>query len=416
MAVRSGFFNSVDFDRMYFMTEIAALFDGLITDGVYASIGTAMTPTVGSIINYVNIGEGRAWFNSTYTLVDAEEPVDCETSDALLNRIDMIVIDIDKRDATRDNTVILLKGVPATSPVPPTLADELLHKQKALCSIYRAAGSTEIQQADITNLVGSTETPFVTGIVETLDLETFTAQWQAELDELVDTETTNIADWIAAKTIEMNDWFNNMKDQLTEDAAIHLQNQIGILTNLLTDNKTDLVQAINEVVMAVIRTTDFNDIDANNCITSGRQYRMDWINTPKTSGLLTNINMATDINEQSFIDLNGMKWKRFYISSSWSTWSRDSNHNVDVLIPSTDVWTDGGGYFYIEKSITGILQSEGLFTGYIKSASRTEITDDEKTASSNIIEFSASTTSPDLVVIKMIEEPTIDLTFIIELR
>ena len=41
MSVSSGFFNSLNGDRKYNAEQMSAIFDGLIIDGVFASIGTA---------------------------------------------------------------------------------------------------------------------------------------------------------------------------------------------------------------------------------------------------------------------------------------------------------------------------------------------------------------------------------------
>ena len=44
MSVSSGFFNSLNGDRKYNAAQMSAIFDGLIIDGVFASIGTAFAP------------------------------------------------------------------------------------------------------------------------------------------------------------------------------------------------------------------------------------------------------------------------------------------------------------------------------------------------------------------------------------
>ena len=48
MAVTYGFYNSVSGDRKYDARQIASIFDGVILDGVYQSIGTALIVTASS--------------------------------------------------------------------------------------------------------------------------------------------------------------------------------------------------------------------------------------------------------------------------------------------------------------------------------------------------------------------------------
>lgn len=47
MAFTSGFFNSQNHDRTYNAEQMSAIFDGVITDGVYAGIGSQLTTIAG---------------------------------------------------------------------------------------------------------------------------------------------------------------------------------------------------------------------------------------------------------------------------------------------------------------------------------------------------------------------------------
>lgn len=49
-------------------------------------------------------------------------------------------------------------------------------------------------------------------------------------------------------------WFQMVRDQLTNDVAGHLQEQIGNLNNLKTENKEDLVSAINSIMLSYDET------------------------------------------------------------------------------------------------------------------------------------------------------------------
>lgn len=53
---------------------------------------------------------------------------------------------------------------------------------------------------------------------------------------------------------EIIDWFNNLREQLTENAAVSLQEQIGNLNNLKTENKENLVSSINSICMSYEET------------------------------------------------------------------------------------------------------------------------------------------------------------------
>ena len=55
MAVTSGFFNSVDGDRKYRAEDFAAIFDGIVEDGIYKGVGTNFAATATGGLN-VSVG------------------------------------------------------------------------------------------------------------------------------------------------------------------------------------------------------------------------------------------------------------------------------------------------------------------------------------------------------------------------
>lgn len=253
-SVSCGFFNSIG-DRKYDSTAFCDLVDGLITNGVFASVGTCFVVKA-STGNTINVGVGKAWFNRTWTLNDAILPLTCTESDMLLNRIDAIVIEVNNTVDVRDNFIKVIEGDPATNPVRPTLTNDSSVHQHALCYIYRPANSKEINDADITNVVGTDETPFVTGLLQTVSLDVLLGQWRAELDRFVATEeadfdafrtaqeteyetwyakmkqlmsdvTNELNEWTENHEVTILDWFQQMRDQLSEDSAINLQRQIN---------------------------------------------------------------------------------------------------------------------------------------------------------------------------------------------
>ncbi len=184
MALTFGFYNSINHDRRYNASQMSQLFDGIITDGVFMNIGTAMVVTAGSGF-IVNVGIGRAWFNSTWSLNDAVYPVEATQPDVLRDRIDAVVLEVDQRETTRANRIFIKEGIASTTPVKPTMENANGVYQHPLCYIRRPAGSTEITQSDIENCVGTSECPFVTGILSTVSTDELVKQWTVRLDELI---------------------------------------------------------------------------------------------------------------------------------------------------------------------------------------------------------------------------------------
>lgn len=290
MSVTYGFYNSLNGDRKYNAEQISSIFDGLIVDGVFASIGTAFAVEAAGGLT-VNVGIGRAWFNHTWTLNDSILPLTAPESEVLLDRIDAVVLEVNSMESVRKNSIKIVAGTPSSEPVRPTLENEVNVHQYPLAYIYRKFGSTVITQADITNMVGTDSTPFVTGIIQTISLDELLGQWQAQLDQFVANEETDFSEWREQKRIEFDNWqaaqentfnnwannqmaseeewiqsmqntflswFDNLQTQLSGDVAGNLQLQIDKeeVKRILLSGFADGSKVFNEDGTVITSTAD----------------------------------------------------------------------------------------------------------------------------------------------------------------
>lgn len=219
MSVSSGFFNSLNGDRKYNAAQMSAIFDGLIIDGVFASIGTAFAVKAAGGLT-VNVGVGKAWFDHTWTVNDSILPMTAPEADVLLDRIDAVVLEVNGTESVRENTIKFVKGNPSSAPSRPTLTNEGNVHQYPLCYIYRKYGTAVINQADITPMVGTESTPFVTGILQTISLDELLGKWQDELDRFTDARSQEVDDWIAQEESDFTAWFNKMKADLQQEQTV----------------------------------------------------------------------------------------------------------------------------------------------------------------------------------------------------
>lgn len=219
MSVTCGFYNSLNGDRKYDAAQMSSIFDGLIIDGVFASIGTAFAvKAAGGLM--VNVGIGKAWFNHTWTINDSILPMTAPEAELLLNRIDAVVLEVNGMESVRKNTIKFVTGTPSSVPVRPTLENEGNVHQYALAYIYRKYGSSVITQADITSMVGTVETPFVTAMLQTISLDELLGQWQDELDQFVAAQSKEVDEWIASEEADYTEWFDQMKADLKNEQAL----------------------------------------------------------------------------------------------------------------------------------------------------------------------------------------------------
>lgn len=219
MSVSSGFFNSLNGDRKYNAAQMSAIFDGLIIDGVFASIGTAFAVKAAGGLT-VNVGIGKAWFDHTWTVNDSILPMTAPEAEVLLDRIDAVVLEVNGMESVRENTIKFVKGNPSSAPSRPTLTNEGNVHQYPLCYIYRKYGTAVINQADITPMVGTESTPFVTGILQTISLDELLGKWQDELDRFTDARSQEVDDWIAQEESDFTTWFNEMKADLQQEQTV----------------------------------------------------------------------------------------------------------------------------------------------------------------------------------------------------
>lgn len=219
MSVSSGFFNSLNGDRKYNAAQMSAIFDGLIIDGVFASIGTAFAVKAAGGLT-VNVGVGKAWFDHTWTVNDSILPMTAPEAEVLLDRIDAVVLEVNGMESIRENTIKFVKGNPSSAPSRPILTNEGNVHQYPLCYIYRKYGTAVINQADITPMVGTESTPFVTGILQTISLDELLGKWQDELDRFTDARSQEVDDWIAQEESDFTTWFDKMKADLQQEQTV----------------------------------------------------------------------------------------------------------------------------------------------------------------------------------------------------
>lgn len=218
MSVTYGFYNAKDHDRQYDAVQLSSIFDGLINDGIYATIGDAFVISAGSNMS-VTVGTGRAWFNHTWTYNDAKLILTIPNSEVLLDRYDAVVLETNDADDVRANSIKVISGVAASSPKKPDLTNNTHIHQYPLAYIKVPANSTSVSQANIENCIGTSACPFVTGIVDTIDASTLFKQWNSEFDI----------------------WFDGMKGQLSTDAAGNLQTEIDTIKGAVATNTAKLV-------------------------------------------------------------------------------------------------------------------------------------------------------------------------------
>ena len=160
MSVTSGFFNSLDSDRLYNAEQMSQILMGIIHDGVFKDVGTALK-VVAYEGNTIRVGIGKAWFDNYWLYNDTILPIEMTPAAVAQPRYDAVVIDVNWGDSVRACTIITKEGTAQSSPTHPSMINSSTQKQYPLAYILRPAGSTSIIADNIEDQRGSSSCPFI---------------------------------------------------------------------------------------------------------------------------------------------------------------------------------------------------------------------------------------------------------------
>ena len=263
MALTSGFFNSKNHDRLYDATQISTLFEGLINDGVYQGVGNIFKVSASNGMN-VTVDTGRAWFNNTWTRNDALIVITVPTAEQVLKRIDAVVIEVNSLETVRNNSIKIVKGTPASNPAKPSLTKTDDVHQYPLAYITVDPNVTTITQQKIQNAVGTSECPFVTGIIDTLDIDDLIAQWSSEFNvlfaELEDMIAQAASQTILDKSVTFQKLANDAIKRVVTNKVVAKADFTS--DNTYTDYPYRAAIAINGVTINMIPEIIFDVADA----------------------------------------------------------------------------------------------------------------------------------------------------------
>lgn len=288
--VTSGFFNGVlnadkTIDRKYDADDISSMFDGLITDGIFASIGGQFKCSIDqSAVDalVVKVATGKAWFDKTWIINNSLLTITLDPADSAKDRIDAIVIDIDKRDATRKNTIQYIPGTPSYDPKEPTLATakDSPHKQYALCYIRVNHGTTNSN--DLKFHENGRVANFITAPLSTIESEPFLEGWKATFQGLYDDQQKKLVDaletlgetsearvdseitnWKAGQQAAFDAWFDALQATLSGNPTANLSTKLERekINRLLQNGFEQCTKEISEDGKTITSRNSAGDID-----------------------------------------------------------------------------------------------------------------------------------------------------------
>ena len=220
MAITYGFYNAVKgsdgtYDRVYNAEQISNMFEGLLTSGVYESVGDAMIVKAKTGMT-ITVGEGRAVMSSgKWIKNDSLLQITLAAAHLTLSRYSAIVIRENKQ--SREITITEKAGAAATSPEKPVMTNNYLYEEKCLAYVYVGAGATTISQMNIqdvranTNLCG-----WVTGLVEQVNVGDLFLQYQDAYEK----QLASMIQWQNSQQAAFEEWYSTLTQTLQVSAYI----------------------------------------------------------------------------------------------------------------------------------------------------------------------------------------------------
>ncbi|MGG0889950.1 hypothetical protein [Cytobacillus horneckiae] len=238
MTMRSGFFNSVNGDRVYKAESFAEYFSTFISNGVFPNPSTGLQVMQNAGMS-VAVRPGKGWINGYYVINDDNYVLNLDVAEGILKRIDRIVLRLDY--ITRSIIVYVSKGTPASTPQANPLQRDEDAYEIALADIYINNGITNILQSAITdtrlndNLCG-----IVHGLVNQVDTTTIYNQYLEWFKDVKASNTEEIDNYIATEKNKFEEWFNSLQVILQDDVATNLANHILTVENRLSLHMGDI--------------------------------------------------------------------------------------------------------------------------------------------------------------------------------
>lgn len=265
--VEYGFYNSSNGDRKYTAEQVSMIFDYLINDGVLETYGDKFFTTPSTSTLGVVLGSGWAWFNYTWTQSDTQILFNLSQADPSLDRIDTVYLQVDKRPLQRQNKLGLLEGSFGLNPKPatfPTTTDVYYHP---LAYVRVRANATRISASDIEILVGKTNAPFITSILQTTDITQLFAGWSEQFG-------AKMTQWQAAYDTQMSTQQSGYTSKMTE-----WESEVDTLETNLTANVNATIKKGEDQIAAQAATFSTQLTNMENDFLSAQNQRRNTFNT-----------------------------------------------------------------------------------------------------------------------------------------
>lgn len=201
MAVKYGFFNSVNGDRKYNAEDMTKYFDKIVSDGVFHDTETALqvSPLSGMTIQ---MHSGRGFISCHWLENNASYSLNVSQSHVTLDRKDRVVMRLNMNENARNMEIKILTGTFSSIPKVPPISSDPLITDLTLAYIDIPHGTTEITESNIIDKRNdAAECGWVRSLIASAGGDIKKYQSHRALEAETKTFTVNIAEYRTIGTV-----------------------------------------------------------------------------------------------------------------------------------------------------------------------------------------------------------------------
>lgn len=237
------------YDRAISSIPLRSLIKKLFTTGVMPNPSNCYQVVVGDSGMTVKVNPGFAVIEGLLKLEENLRTLQVREAENEYDRIDSVVLRLNDESDVRSCDLYVLKGLPATSPIRPSLTRNESIYEIGLADIFIPKRTTSITAARITDTRYESERCGIVSSISEFDTTTIYNQVQSDLAEFKENEETDFAEWytnfiqtfneyLSEEESDFGAWYDRIKGQLSEDAAGNLQNEIDKISYIYYENET----------------------------------------------------------------------------------------------------------------------------------------------------------------------------------
>lgn len=179
MAIESGFFNSVNGDRLYNARDISMYFDNILSSGIFKRIPNCMRVSAAGGMELA-VAPGAGLIDCQWFRAAEAQTLAIPAAHAVLPRIDNVVARLDFSEEVRAITLLVVSGTPAENPTPVAPIRTASVHDLVLARVRVPAGAASIAASNITDTrEDAAICGYVQSLVDTPILKTFNSRFEA---------------------------------------------------------------------------------------------------------------------------------------------------------------------------------------------------------------------------------------------